>query len=299
MSIQLQPQETLTIVRVLQDPSDVSTNYVQAVVRNSRTDEIIDTVRLTDRTNRRFTKDWRVPADTSGFGFYVDITTSVYTDSEYTVKSTTYGEENETYLVQDRARQKNGNGGGLARRDIRDIVSEELAKIVEELKPKKEKPKDTPPPKDYDDSFAKLLKAISKIEKPQKVNLEPIIEGLTNLEIAVNEIEIPKLEIEPVISAVEEAKNSNIENTQQLKWLIQGFKDDLSTMELKNTLDEFKGDVGKTFESVIQKIVENFSLVTSAVTFVKGKELPAVHKNNLGIEDKSPEDEIDINKLSQ
>ena len=89
--IQLTPQKIFTIVRGLENHIDTATYYVQAVIRNSRTNAIIDTINLTDRDGYRFSKEWQVPADPSGEGLVIDIVTSIYTDSGYTTKSENYG----------------------------------------------------------------------------------------------------------------------------------------------------------------------------------------------------------------
>jgi hypothetical protein len=100
--MQLHPREQFTLTRQLNDPAIVTAFYVRAVIRNAKTDTIIDTVNLTDKTGQRFTKQWLVPADPSGQGFWISIVTSVYTDSGYTTKSTDYGDEACSYLVQER-----------------------------------------------------------------------------------------------------------------------------------------------------------------------------------------------------
>src|SRR5574337_612585 len=100
--MQLEPREYFTIARGLEDYTDSTTYYVRAVIRNARTDALIDTVNLTDNGNRRFTKAWQVPADPSGLGFYIIVTTTVYTDSGYTTKAENYLERFEEHLVQNR-----------------------------------------------------------------------------------------------------------------------------------------------------------------------------------------------------
>lgn len=100
--MQIQPREYFTIARGLQDPSDLTTYYVQAVIRNARTDEVIDTVNLTDNGSRRFTKPWQAPADVSGDGLYILITISVYTDSGYSVRAENYGDSFDEHLIQAR-----------------------------------------------------------------------------------------------------------------------------------------------------------------------------------------------------
>lgn len=123
--MQLQPQEYFTVVRQLHDWNDTDTNYVQAVIRNARTDELLATLELNDKGSRRFSKEWQVKADTSGLGYYITITTSVFTDSDYTTKNANYGDEMNTYLVDERKRIQGGGGGS-------DIDYKKIAQIVKE-----------------------------------------------------------------------------------------------------------------------------------------------------------------------
>ena len=102
MSLNLSPRESFTIVRQIEDHTDTGTYYVQAVIRNAKTDATIETLNLTDQGSLRFTKNWQVPADASGQGLWVSILTSVYTDSGYTTKSQNYGDKMEIYLIQER-----------------------------------------------------------------------------------------------------------------------------------------------------------------------------------------------------
>lgn len=133
--MQLRPREIFTIVRGLEDHEDTNTYYVRAVVRNARTDEIIDTLDLEDRGDgHRFAIEWRVPADPANYGFYIIITTSVYTDAAYTTKSL-YQDRFETYLIAERPNPTlafGGGGGGddIDYKKIRKIISEELIKIL-------------------------------------------------------------------------------------------------------------------------------------------------------------------------
>src|SRR5688572_8979423 len=108
----LQPQAYFTVVRQIANHTDTNTYYVRAVVRNAYTDEIIATLDLTDKTGQRFKKDWHVPGDPSGQGFYISIVTSVYSDNGYTTKSDSYGDEENTYLVQERVLPLMRGGGG-------------------------------------------------------------------------------------------------------------------------------------------------------------------------------------------
>src|SRR5437879_3576262 len=121
---QLYPQEEFVIARGLEDHTDSSTHYVQAVVRNVKTDTLIDTVQLTDQGNRRFSKKWQVPADPTGLGFWILITSTVYTDSNYTTKDANYGERFEEHFIE--ARQHNHGGGGS------DIDYKKIEKLMQD-----------------------------------------------------------------------------------------------------------------------------------------------------------------------
>ena len=145
MSIQLQPLKNFAIVRQLPDPSDSTTYYVQAVIRNAETDALISTVNLTDKGQRRHIGIWRASADVSGQGTLVSIRTTVYTDSGYTTKSTIYAEEMETYLIMERfnpnevIRQLGASISGAdinykkIREIVKEIVGEKLAPIKEAI----------------------------------------------------------------------------------------------------------------------------------------------------------------------
>lgn len=127
----LQPQEYFTVVRQIGDPNDSNTYFVRAVIRNARTDAVIETINLTDRGSRRFSLPWQVPADPSGQGFYISVLTTVYTDSGYTTKSDIYSEEMESYLVDNRFRNLGGGGGGddVNYTKIRAIFEETIQKF--------------------------------------------------------------------------------------------------------------------------------------------------------------------------
>ena len=131
--MQLNPRENFTIVRQIEDHTDSNQYYVRAVIRNAKSDAIIqvggnDYLNLTDRGNQRFSASWLVPNDVSGQGFYISILTSVYTDLGYTTKSQNYGDKIDVYLVQDRFNQNLGGTGGGS-----DIDYKRIRKIVKEV----------------------------------------------------------------------------------------------------------------------------------------------------------------------
>lgn len=128
--MQIQPREYFTIARGLEDPSDSTTYYVQAVVRNARTDAVLDTVNLTDNGSRRFTKPWQAPADVSGDGLYILITISVYTDSNYSVRADNYGDSFDEHLIQARptpAMLNQASGPDIDYKKIQKMIDDSLA----------------------------------------------------------------------------------------------------------------------------------------------------------------------------
>lgn len=161
----LRPREYFTIVRQLEDPNDTNTYYVRSTIRNARTDAIIDTVDLVDRGGQRFTREWQVPADPSGQGFYISITTSVYTDPSYTTRSTKYGEHSQTYLVDKRHSTSSGGYVEVDYAKIRKIVAEEAASI--------ERPQEV----DLNPVLRELrviARSIERIPGPQRIDFSPI-----------------------------------------------------------------------------------------------------------------------------
>jgi hypothetical protein len=118
---------------------------------------------LTDKGSQRFSKKWQVCPDPTGLGRYIIITSTVYTDSGYTTKSTTYGIEQHEFLVQDRLNPFVQGGTEVDYKQVRKIVQEELANL-----PKVE------------------------IPKPEKVDLIPIVEGLHAVIDEVRGIKFPE-----------------------------------------------------------------------------------------------------------
>lgn len=198
----LRPQQTKTIARQLGNHLDTNTYYVRAKVRNSLTDELLATVNLTDKGSGRFTGDWLVAQDSTGLGFDVDITTSVYTDSGYTTKSANYADETNEYRVETLQMHHLGGGGGvdINYKKVREIIKEELAKLempkmpeidmtgtekmLMQIKNRVQSLPDRMPDMDISGLKSEMM-AIREVvsrEKPEKVNLMPIQEELAILE---------------------------------------------------------------------------------------------------------------------
>ncbi len=168
--MQIRPNAPLPIVYVISDPSDTGTYYVRSVLRNSATGAIIKNNGLNyinlvvDAGNsRRFSKLIQAPQDSSGAGFYIDVTTTVYTDAGYTNVATNYQEDNTKYLVLEPWTVALGSGGG--RGGFVESKSEASAIDYKKLK-------------------EVLLEAFSELpttELPEPVDISPAIEHLVDI----------------------------------------------------------------------------------------------------------------------
>jgi len=189
----LRPQQTKTIARQIGNHLDSNTYYVQAKVRNSLTDELLATVNLDDKGGQRFTGNWLVAQDSTGLGFDIDITTSVYTDSGYTTKSANYADETNEYRVEVLQTSFGGGGGAdINYKRVREIIKDELDKLSFPATDTSELDKllrkvltrvnvlpDTTA--DYSENFDEIKSKIDSQEKPEKVNLEPIIQSIDRM----------------------------------------------------------------------------------------------------------------------
>lgn len=131
--MQLSPREKFTIVRGLEDHTVATVFYVRATIRNAKTDALLDTVNLTNSgDNQRYSVEYTAPLDSTGQGTWIVITTSVYTDSGYTTKSTTYGDKYDEYLVQERFNASTSfNNAGMGA----DIDYKRIQKMIDEVRP--------------------------------------------------------------------------------------------------------------------------------------------------------------------
>lgn len=200
--MQLHPTEQFTISRQLADPDDTDTNYVQATVRNAKTDELLKSVALSNKGSQRFTAVYEVPADVSGQGFWITITTLVYTDAAHTVRNMNYNAEQSTYLVQDRPNKLAGGGHGD------DIDYRKLAKVIEKAMEGKN---DSGEKVNLDPVFA-MLKGIqeqlvsieTKDTKPQPTDLTPVLSAFQALQASIAGIpdKLTKTNLTPLETAI-------------------------------------------------------------------------------------------------
>lgn len=223
--MQLHPRESFVITHQLNNSYITDTSYVRAVIRNAKTDTILDTLDLTDKGDGRFTTEWQVPADASGQGFWVSIITSVYSDSGYTTKSQNYGDEANTYLVQERF---NHNLGGVGGGGGPDIDYKKIRKIIKE--------------------------EIGKIDFPE-VEIEPVI--VTNIKEIIKEVKVPEIKV------VESFKEMDISSLQEgIKEILKETSSKKSSLDLSPLFAYLKNVEGAT--KALHDRIDNLKLKPEA-----------------------------------
>ncbi len=221
------PQSTLRIVRQLTDPYDTGTNYVQAVIRNSTTGGVVATLNLTDETAQRFTGAYTTPPDISGMGYYLDVTTTVYSDSAYTTKNLNYAIEANTYFIHEQKTHFGGGGGDVNYDKIRKIVQEILdgqeeqemptiKDLTPEIKAMEQRIKDS------------ISRAVSSITSSFPEQVPPDLDGVVSrisstMENAINTVLMaveqkevtPETDLTPITQAIESLPNDEILTAMQ------------------------------------------------------------------------------------
>lgn len=235
--MQLHPRESFTITRQLNNPYITDTFYVRAVIRNAKTDTIISTINLTDKTGQRFSKTWQVPADPSGQGFWISIITSVYTDSGYTAKSDNYGDEENTYLVQERY-VFNPNypvGPDIDYKRIKKMIDDAIKNIAipeqKVITVTKEVVKEVPVPQ------------VKIVETQTTQDLSPILKAIKNVgqQVADKEVtEIPEMkevDMQPIMDRISEIDKKIDDGLDKMSKKVENLK---VKVEISNPMVEAK-----------------------------------------------------------
>lgn len=112
--MQVNPQEKIGLTALISDPSDTTPYFVRCVMRDSQTNTVLGSVKLTqDPANtRRYFGYIEAPSNNTPTGRHINITTSIYTDSGYSVYSPNYQEVLEKLVVAVRWTLAYGGGGG-------------------------------------------------------------------------------------------------------------------------------------------------------------------------------------------
>ncbi len=222
--MQINPNEVIELAVLISDTTDTSTYYTRAVVRDTARNVVLDTVNLTrSATNsRRFYGSTRAPSVNSSNGYWIDITTTIYTDSGYTTPAAAYGEEITRYMVAPRWTVAQGGGGSgdpfeaSYRTDsTRSALREEFAVLLEEIgkigKPTKVvKGKVSAPAFDVENLQARLAETVamtlSKKGKEARKSQEVLDGAASEISKAIDELRqftgIPK-KLEEILKKLE------------------------------------------------------------------------------------------------
>jgi hypothetical protein len=188
-----EPRTIYTIGRQIYNERDFGQVFVKAWVRDAQSDGILlDGQILAESSDNlgRFKFDWRLPDDHTGQGRQLRVTTVVYTDDTYSERNANYEIEESDVLV------RSAIFGGMGSVDvdykkIRKMVGQEIDERLEKQKPAESidyvKLAETvtrflPLQKEVD--FGNVLKKIDSIiiPKPEKLNLNPVIERINEIE---------------------------------------------------------------------------------------------------------------------
>lgn len=199
--MQVRPASTVQLAYIISDPSDNNFYYIQAVVKNTQTQAIIATVKLTQDPNNshRYTGNFVTPADSIGNGYYLDVTTQVYTDSGYSIPSQSYEIVGTPYFVWQPPPYYGGGDAVLlsdrSSKEIRKMIREEIAGIKFPVQKDVTIPEfpEIPVPEKVDllpihqriDSVETLIQGlyeiVASIPEPEHVDLDPVFEHIKDI----------------------------------------------------------------------------------------------------------------------
>lgn len=185
------PLQYFPISRVLPDPSDATVYFVMAEVRNGSTGVLLASVKLLSQGSQIYSGVYRAPALASSQGLFLTVTTRVYTDAGYSVPSTSYGNDQDTFQVFDQTNQTI-----VAAQQIAAIVAGSI-------------PDNSPADVDYKKIEKIVLKLVGEVVGALKSELAVVhsrIDSLdfkTDLAPVLRAIEAKNVDMSPVLAAVQ------------------------------------------------------------------------------------------------
>lgn len=134
---QVSPREQIALVYVIGDTTDGNTYYPQVVMRDAATGIVLGTANLAQDASisRRYYGTIQAPQDNTGRGRFIDLTYTVYSDSDHTTVVDTLPEQNTVYIVQERisAALLASGGKGEASSVGPDIDYKRIGKMLTDL----------------------------------------------------------------------------------------------------------------------------------------------------------------------
>lgn len=217
--MQVNPNETIHLAYNIADPTDTTTYFPKAVMRDSATSATLGSVNLAQDANnhRRYTGNIQAPSMT-GNGRYIDIILTVYTDSGHTTVSPVYEEILWNYIVAYRWNQALGGAGSgdpFAGSDFRSSIFVGFEALIKKhlkqktMKVTHAKTKIVTP--DIDPMKQELISAVTKsirnldLEKDQEVSTDQIDAITSAVVAAVNDLSNPDIaEVKRILAELSE-----------------------------------------------------------------------------------------------
>jgi hypothetical protein len=187
----ISPAENFDLFYFLRNPTDNTTYYVQAVIYDLRTGEVLLTTPLdqTATNAHLFVKTVQAPPDSRSIGRNIVAIASVYTDSTYATKSDAYEEQEQYFLIK--AQLPNAGAVGVDYPGLRAMMEEVVAKAMADNAPKETEP----PPMPFDALFGTLgalQREINRIPKEApETDLAPIQSALSDIRAAIAALPAP------------------------------------------------------------------------------------------------------------
>jgi hypothetical protein len=234
---QINPSTPFTVSFYIPVNTDVNLYYVQAIIYDALTGEILATENLDRQTTntRLYSKRVQSPGDASSTGRLIVVAATAYTDSGYTSKSPDYQDQAETYLVKATPSVLGGGGGGFGidyvkvREIVEDVIDKKQPKKPE--KAEKEPEPIKPPEMRWDavlGAIGALQREINRIPK-DATDVSPVLSGLDNLKQAIADKEVTeKTDIEPLMAKIDDLETrleaNQMENKEALTEAVDEMK---------------------------------------------------------------------------
>lgn len=179
------PQKQYRIPYKINNPSDSNTYYVQSVITEAVSGRVLATLNLVNDGTNFWSALWNTPADPSGTGYQIIISTTVYADSNYSQVSLVYGTQVDDHIIKDIAGLRvptAGPGNSVDYKRLEKLIRDIVLEIPKTEIPFQEKidydaVEDIvqrhklvfPPPIDYSNHFEDLKHHITKNNKTEEI----------------------------------------------------------------------------------------------------------------------------------
>lgn len=303
----LSPTQQIPVSYTISAPGDSTLYYVQAVVRDTQSSNVVQTLNLTQvsSTPNRYTGLLNPISDGSGLGRAVDVTVTVYTDAGYSVPSQNYEIFQTAHLIIQPWLPTLGTGGVGFEYDkmielIEIVLDEKLGGSTKEIK------------EDFGSVFPKqIVAANDDLKEHHEILISNVIDQINN---SMEE------HSGRMISSSERVHNSLTESIRQLGNFMASLIEESKKLSEsgRNDFKSHAGDMKNNFsvhgERMNQMVQASSKMIKSMEGMVKNfkktieeKEFKyeismeptkmKVHNEKKNEEDKVQKKEIDVSKL--